>query len=74
MRGGSWQPSCSTRQVKLAHEDVLRDPAGALCELSAEAACLLFHNEFGRLDVFLNSQWLRSQVMAVAKRSFTTFV
>lgn len=74
MRGGSWQHCCSTRQVKLPHEDVLRDLAGAVCELLADAACLLFHNEFGCLDVLLNSQWLGSQVMAVAKRSFTTFL
>ena len=74
MRGGSWQRSRSTRQVKLADEDVLRDLAGAVCDFSAEAACLLFHNEFGHLDVLLNSQLLKSLVMAVAKRSFTTFV
>lgn len=52
--------------MKLA-EDILRDLAGAACDLSAEAACLLFHNEFGRLGVLLNSQLLKSQVMAVAE-------
>lgn len=73
-RGGSWQRSRSTGQVKLADEDILGDLAGAVRDLSAEAACLLFHNEFGHLDVLLNSPLLKSQVMAVAKRSFAIFV
>lgn len=34
MRGGSWQRSHSTRQVKLADEDILREVAGAMCDLS----------------------------------------
>lgn len=41
MRGGSWQRSRSARWVKLAAEDILRDVAGAVCGLWAEAARLL---------------------------------
>lgn len=74
MRGGSWRRSRGTGQVRLAGEKISRDLAGAVCDLSAEAACLLFHNELGRLYVLLNSQLLKSQVMAVAKRSFAVFV
>lgn len=65
VRGGSWRCSCSTRQGKLADEGILRDLAGAVCSLWGAAACLLFHNEFSRIDMLSNSQLLKSQVMAV---------
>lgn len=53
--------------MKLDDEGILRDLSGAACDLLAEAACLLFHNEFGPLDALLNSQLLKSQVMAAAE-------
>lgn len=34
----SWQRSCNTRQVKLADGEILRNLAGAMCDLPDEAA------------------------------------
>lgn len=63
---GSWQCSCSPKQVELAAEGDFRDGVGALCDLSLEehVSCSIMNSmprcapEFPRL---------MSQVMAVAR-------